>query len=301
MKGAFFNDGVTLIQQSGKEYQNIEPLWNWTMLPGTTCDTTLKPNSDAVFKTNNTGLFTGLVSDGANGISAMDYQRLGIKAQKSYFMINGILVALGAGIESPDMKNVVTTVNQCYYKGKVIKSTPNSGGPQWVLHDNTGYLFLNNTIAKTTVKKHTGAWNTIDGASTAQVLTDSIFTLYVPQSTSNTYAYMVKPEATATNMAQVAKRNPIEVISNTAKVQAIQWGMTAMAVFYQPGLLKFDAIQVETDKPCMLICKTTAGKQQLWVSDPSRSQTTINVSFNGKLHNVTLPKGDYLGSTVKVD
>jgi chondroitin AC lyase len=300
MKGAFLNDGVTLIQQSGKEYQDIEPVWNWTMLPGTTCDTTIKSNEAATFKTNNIGVFTGLVSDGANGASAMDYNRLGVKAKKSYFFVDGMLVALGAGIESADAKNVVTTVNQCFYKGGVVKSKSNSA--QWVWHNNTGYFFIDRSApAKTLIQKQSGAWNTIDGASGPQVLSDSVFTIYVPQATASSYAYVVKPETEAKQMDKLSQKLPVKVISNTAQTQAVESNSMAMAVFYQPGQVQFSSGKILADKPCMLICKKINGEQQLWVSDPSRSQSTVSLTINGKVHNVNLPQGAYLGSTVKVD
>ena len=100
MMGAYLNDGVSLIQHSGREYLDICGFWNWTMLPGTTCDTTTLPNQAAVFNTSNQAGFVGQVSDENNGLTTMAYNRLGIRAHKSYFMVNDMLVALGAGIEA---------------------------------------------------------------------------------------------------------------------------------------------------------------------------------------------------------
>jgi chondroitin AC lyase len=116
LKGSFLNDGVCLIRRTGKEYQNIEALWNWDMLPGITCDTSFDPAATAIFHTKNNSQFVGQVSDGVTGISSMCYNRLGITAFKSYFFIADMHIALGAGISSKNKSNLVTTVNQCFYR-----------------------------------------------------------------------------------------------------------------------------------------------------------------------------------------
>jgi len=301
LKGAFLNDGVTLIQQSGKEYKDIQPLWNWTMLPGTTCDTTIKPYDREVFKTSNLGKFTGLVSDGTIGASAMTYDRLGTKALKSYFFVNDMMICLGAGIESTNTKNLVTTIDQSYYTGKVVKSPVNSSALPWVWHNNTGYFFMDKHEHTTTVKKQSGAWNAIDNAADTQVLSNTVFTLYEPQIKFNTYAYVVKPETDAKSMAKLAQNLPAKVIFNTTKVQAIQSGSSVMVAFYAPGSLQTAGLKIQADKSCLLLYKTTAGKQQLWVSDPSRSQSVVNIVINGKSRQVTLPQGELAGSSVMAD
>jgi chondroitin AC lyase len=297
LKGAFLNDGVTLIQQSGKEYKDIQAVWNWTMLPGTTSDTTIKPYDREVFKTANKGIFTGQISDGTIGASAMTYDRLGIKAYKSYFFVNDMMVCLGAGIESLDRKNLVTTVDQSRYTGTIVKMA----GKPWVWHNNTGYFFIGNTIPINTVNPQSGAWNTVDNAADKQILTDSVFTLYIPHTKSNAYAYAIRPETDVKSMDKLNQNLPVRVLNNTTELQAIQWGTTLMAAFYAPALLKTVGLQIKPDKPCMLICKTMAGKQQLWVSDPSRSQLSVNLSINGKVQQVLLPQGDLLGSSVKIN
>ncbi|MEO6523560.1 MAG: polysaccharide lyase family 8 super-sandwich domain-containing protein [Mucilaginibacter sp.] len=302
MKGAFLADGVTLIQQSGKEYRDIQAVWNWAMLPGTTSDTTIKPYDREVFKTSNLGVFTGLISDGTIGATAMTYDRLGVKAHKSYFFVGDMMVCLGAGIESAHRKNLVTTVDQNYYTGKVVKSQANSPLLPWVWHNNTGYFFIDkNSKPVTTIKAQAGSWNTVDNAADKQMLSDSVFTLYQPQSTLDTYAYIVRPETDAKSMTKLAQSILVKVIKNTAEIQAIQSGNTLIATFYTPGLLQVTDYNIQPDKACMIVCKTIAGKQRVWVSDPSRTQLSVNLSINAKVKRVVLPQGALLGSSVEVN
>lgn len=45
----------------------------------------------------------------------MVYDRAGVKAHKSYFFADDLMVALGSGIEVPNITNMVTTVEQRFY------------------------------------------------------------------------------------------------------------------------------------------------------------------------------------------
>jgi len=300
LMGAFLNDGVTQVRQSGDEYRDIEPFWNWAMLPGITCDTIVKPNDVNVFKTNNLAKFVGLVSDGTSGASVMAYDRLNVKANKSYFFVNDMLVCLGSDIESADAKNVVTTVEQCYNTGKVVKSDSKTG-PQWVWHNNTGYFFPGKGIdIKTSVEMRKGTWKTVDAVADDKQLSSPVFTLYIPHNQTNSYAYVVKPQTKAKDMDGLSAHLPVTILSNTKSLQAVQSGKVTMAIFYEPGLLQSAGLKIQVNQPCMVIYTNTPGKPELRVSDPSRIQGTINVMVNEKARIAQLPQGDYLGSTVLV-
>lgn len=300
MLGTFLTDGVTLIQQSGIEYRDIHPLWNWTMLPGTTCDTTIKPYDREVFKTSNTGQFTGLVSDGISGLSVMDYNRLGVKVHKSYFFIHDMMVCLGAGIEAASKNNLVTTIDQNYYTGKVSRSAAKNSMLPWVWHNNTGYFFLDKHVAQVSIKSRSGAWNAVDNAAGKQVLTGHVFTLYEQHTAFNNYAYVVRPESDEKTMDKLAKELDVRIIKNTSDIQAIQTKDDLMVAFYTPGILQAN-YRVETDKPCLIMLKVTDGKQAIWVSDPSRTQLQLTLKINNEIHRVELPKGDWQGSVIKVN
>ena len=86
LSGYHLGDGMLLIQRSGDEYHDIQPVWNWRRLPGTTCLQTpgpLPPPYSSRVPTD----FTGGLSDGVNGYAAMDYKRPGISARKSWFFM----------------------------------------------------------------------------------------------------------------------------------------------------------------------------------------------------------------------
>jgi chondroitin AC lyase len=311
LMGAFLNDGVTLIQRTGREYHNIEALWNWAMLPGVTGDTTIDPRSKEATASASHSDFVGQVSDTTEGISAMYYNRLGIHAYKSVFLLDGMMIALGAGITSAHKENLVTTVNQRYYKGGELYSDKSRNGQTWLWQDSTAYLFMGpNQQVKTTTDLRPGDWNIVDKASPDRLVADSLITIYLPHADQDSYAYIIKPGIGREEAGRLAEENPVRVLANTAGLQAVQINHRIMAVFYTPGELKIgDNLSIKADKPCMVICKpgvqgnkdgqaTEDGQAtKIWVADPTRTQQTITLTVNGHDLSIKLPAGDYAGST----
>jgi chondroitin AC lyase len=302
LKGAFINDGLALVQSNGKEYRDIEAIWNWTMLPGTTCDTTVDPGGKKAFATGNTSTFVGQVSNGAEGISAMDYSRMDVKAHKSYFFVDDMLIALGAGIASADKKNLVTTVDQSFHTGVLI-SGKNKNGQEWLCHDGKAYYFLDNTESvKTKTEYRNGGWEGVNNNDTGddKPSAGNIVTTYIEHSKNNNYAYLIKPGVNVKQL-QAGLNTGVKILANTTRMQAIATGNNIMIVFYHPGSITVNHTTIKTDKPCQFICKKNRNKlSNVWVSDPTRQQDAINLSIGKIIRQVKLPMGDYKGSSVKV-
>jgi hypothetical protein len=90
------------------------------------------------------------------------------------------------------------------------------------------------------------------------------------------------------------------ILSNTTDVQAIQSKVSVMAVFYKPVSLKVSSTEsIQPNQPCILIYKKMGSQKVIWVSDPTRKLKSIQIQIGAKTMNVTLPTGDYKGSTVK--
>lgn len=296
LKGAFLNDGVSLIQRTGKEYQDIEALWNWTMLPGTTCDTTISSSAASTFATNNVSDFVGQVSNGALGISAMYYNRLGVKAYKSYFLMYGMMVALGADIQAPDMANVVTTVNQRNYNSTL-------GGPQegknWLDYDAVSCFSLDpGTLIKSKKEHRKADWGEVDKASAGTMAEGDVLTWYIIHNQSRQYSYLVHSSRISPLQKVMLKHPTVKVLSNTKTLQAIQLTNTVMAVFYQPGILKVGGSEIKADKPCLIIIENNKSAPAMWVSDPSRKLENIGITIDHQLKKIKLPTGELAGSSV---
>ena len=123
-------DGVNLIQRRGNEYTDIQPIWDWRRLPGTTTEQaaySLTPGT--TWGMPGTTGFVGGVSDGRNGATVLDYSQRNVKARKSWFFFDDIQVALGSGIDAPAATGeVITTLNQTFQSGSAVWAATSGSG-----------------------------------------------------------------------------------------------------------------------------------------------------------------------------
>ncbi len=118
------------------------------------------------------------------------------------------------------------------------------------------------------------------------------------------YAYVVLPNKTAEQTAEYSKNPDIEILSNTALLQAVRekkLGITQM-VFWGNG--KCENISVSA--PCMVMAQATEGGMEISVSDPTQKLTELTVTVNQKMalesadSGIGVTKGDS-GVTLKID
>ncbi len=322
LQSFYLGDGVTTLYVDGKEYgttkgQEIFPVWNWQRLPGTTVEqmatipTSLTedgtPDTATLNQYIGLGSFVGEVSNGTNGLAAMNYARAAVTvtAHKSYFYFDEGFVALGAAINDTNAANpVYTTLDQTLLDGNITVeksdgsqttfgagTTMNLSDPRWILHDGVGYLLLgDNGNVTVQSQSQTGTWQSI-GVSTGSV-TQNVFTAYInhgvaPQNAG--YAYAVLPGATASSLDTYASSNsPISVLSNTSAIQAVRenaQGLTEIA-FFQPGTLSISpSLSITVDQACLvMIRELTDGSLEVSVSDPTQSLSQVHVSINQHLN-----------------
>lgn len=328
MLGYYMGDGVALLYQSEKEYENIFPFWDWKKIPGTTLsqDTAALPVLTAWGYSIQSD-FVGGVSDNKNGIAVMQYNRDNVKANKSWFMFNDMVVCLGSNINSTRGFTVATTANQSFLNGDVIIGTANGErmgaalevleSPQWILHDNVGYIFPKGGSVHLEAQTVTGAWNKVVGYYSAEEKQTNIFKLWVDNGVNpvaGKYAYILVPNATKQKM-QALNSEQAFAITNESDIQTVESvdGRVAGVVFYKAGVAQvFGGIEVT--EACVAMLKKTDKGVSLFVADPTQKLTSmqliLNESFsanntitkNGKtIVNINFPKGFDAGKTVHIE
>lgn len=302
LKTYFMSDGCTNIVQTGDEYFNIFPVWNWSHIPGTTAPQVEKiPMDPQGWGVLGTSTYAGGVSDSIYGATAYAYMdtnpAVNTGAKKSWYFFDEEVVCLGAGIQSTSTYPVHTTVNQCFLKddllvnkkGKeeaVAKGSYTLQAPQWVLHDHIGYFFPQKEEVFLTAQTQTGRWYDINTSKSKKEEKMDVFTLGINHGVGpkdGTYAYIVVPGKTsAQEMEAYQKKNAIEILSNTAKIQAVRntklnvW----MVTFFEAGTFKHKDLSVTVDKPCVLMVKDiTAKSANLHIADPGQTQSPIQVEL----------------------
>lgn len=333
IRGYYLGDGATYLYQSGKEYENIFPYWDWKKIPGTTTqqdDKELPVLTASGYRIKSD--FVGGVSDGKTGIAVMDYNRNGLSAKKAWFIFNDLIVCLGTGINSTSGAPVTTSVNQSLLNGEVIvkakteKPFPAESSemlsPKWILHDQAGYYFPEGGNLKLETKTVTGSWNRVASMYEDEPIKAGIFKLWVEHGANpagETYAYCVVPQATKAKMQQLTAKPSFRIVKNESEIQAVvssdqKWGGI---VFYQAGKSELFG-SIETNLPCVVMLKKGKDGLALAVSDPTQKLNQIQLTMKGNYQTtnpsvtvsssqgnsiltVSLPKGDEAGKTVSME
>lgn len=302
LKTYFMSDGCTNITQTGDEYFNIFPVWNWCHIPGTTAPQLGKvPMDPKAWGVLGTSTYAGGVSDSIYGATAYAYMdtnpEVNTGAKKSWYFFDNEVVCLGAGIQSTSTYPVHTTVNQCFLKGGIMvdkgdkEETLANGShtlqaPQWVLHDKIGYFFPQKEEVFLTAQTQSGRWYDINTSKSKKEEKMDVFTLGINHGVGpkdGSYAYIVVPGKTsAQEMKAYQKKNAIEILSNNPKIQAVRntklnvW----MVTFFEAGTFTHKELSVTVDKPCILMIKDITSKSaNLHIADPGQTQSPIQVEL----------------------
>ena len=301
MMGLHLGDGVTYFYRTGAEYEDLFPVWDWRRLPGTTClqnAQSLVPNSK---RCRGKSDFVGGVSDGTEGVTAMEYIRGSLHARKTWFFLDDAVVCLGAGIHCDDPEAVLTSVNQCVLNGPVTISAGRqtrelSRGERftvrldWVHHDGIGYVLLKPQTATAGAVTQSGNWHAIHRRESAATVERDVFSLWIDHGLKPTdarYAYAVLPDVSVEDVRSFSEAPRLTVLAQTPSLQAVASadGRKVQVAFFEPGRLAWgDGRTIEVDVPCLVMFDETAAPARLHVADPTHRQEAIKVRLSGKYH-----------------
>ncbi len=306
MQGLHLGDGTLLLYQTGKEYEDIVPVWDWRRLPGTTCD---QGFDELTPKGAGAGFggaeFSGVLGDGETGVAAMIYKRNNLTARKAWFFEKDAVICLGAGIDGKSEGTVLTSVQQSWLTGPVVTSTgKGSSGTHklkprdWVHHSGTGYRHFDESTLQ--IERVKGNWNSSFPTRGDRPAKGDVFSLWIDHGKSprdQSYAYQIFPRTKADKMDAVIGSNATKLLSNTKALQAIENTEGVYAVFYKPGKLTLGHGKIiGTDKPCILILRS----DKLVVVDPTQKLRNLTISVGGRKFRVDLPSGNEAGRQVVV-
>jgi chondroitin AC lyase len=328
IQGYYMGDGATFLYQSGEEYRNIFPFLDWKKIPGTTTmqdDDPLPVLTARGYRIESD--FVGGVSDGEIGVAALDYNRNGLQARKSWFMFDGKIICLGAGISSKTGLTVTTGVNQTYLNGEAtlkigeqissVEGKQTLKSPSWILHDNLGYIFPDGGNLVLQAENIEGSWNWVARRYPDERMEADLFKLWFdhgknPQDGS--YEYILVPGADKEQLESLEKDFPFE-ISNEIYIQAVLTKDKTLAgiIFYRAG--KFDRdYGIEVNKPCVMMLRKKPEGLQVSIADPTQMEKEIQITFKGEfthdharvengktIVSVTLPQGEEAGKTITLD
>jgi chondroitin AC lyase len=305
LSGFYSADGALYLYRRGDEYQDIFPLWNWSRLPGITAVQTPPP----VYKESQVPTdFAGGLSDGAEGLAALDYRRVGVAARKAWFFTADSVVALGAGVSGTADAPIATTVNQAHLRGAVrVRSAAGTEditrgnrtlpGEVVVEHDGWRYTLASDAPVRLEAGPVTGHWKKVytNPSTPPADVTAPLFALgfdHGVRPNGGRYAY------TASLAASPASIDP-RVLANTDTVQAVAFASGKVAlVFWQAGDFTLpDGARLTASAPCLVLIDGLTAR----VVDPTQKLRALTLSRNDITRPVTLPTGGAAGTPAVVD
>jgi hyaluronate lyase len=241
-KGWHTGDGQTYLYNDDTEQYN-DDFWatvNYDHLPGTTVETGTRIPG---FKTSTKDWAGGVALLDRYGVSGMELAAAGqtLTAKKSWFMLDGKIVALGAGITCQDSAEVNTYIEQrkigpnntdgFSINGKVVLAADGSevfANTAWAYLSNKipgaaiGYYFPNTTTLYAAKALQTGAWYDVNVNYSKKVMSHHYLTLWANHKRQTDYAYVLLPGFTAAATQTYAEKPDVQILANTVAVQAIE-------------------------------------------------------------------------------
>lgn len=319
MRGYYMADGALYVYKDSSEYYDIFPLWDWRRLPGVTAyldDNSPMPQPDKKDKYTNRTNFVGGLSDGKNGISAMLLRKDGLSADKFWFFADSAIVCFGTGIESDSTLQVVTSIEQCWEKGKVqvyrgAEPISFKEGAEYdmndlkILHNGLGYLFFQNEgkciIDAAKVK---GNWHDIMQMYPEETVSGNVFSIYLnhgkcPENVS--YSYMIIPGADS-DLLRNFNRDAYCILSNDRNIQSVIHNDVCWAAVKNPSTLDLSvSVSVNFLTAGLYRIEIHNGKvYSVMYSDPTQQLDTVSFLINNRKFTSQLPIGVMKGTVVHV-
>lgn len=252
LMGFYLADGATFYYVRGDEYENVFPLWNWHLIPGTTTPCLpggRMPRCGHDDDRNRTDKVWGLTV-GQCGMSAMEINRLGTHAKKAWVYADKFVLCIGAGIRSDSTSVLYTCVDQRNARGPLQRITPAR-----FHHDRTGYI-VDTGHAEATVDERTGDWRDNMGSYRPWTVQGSVMQIAIRHDNGThgkgSYVYAVMPDCTADDVRSFKFNDEIRVMRNDDKAQIValrcQPGIVWVAA-YESGTYQIGHKRVHIEKP----------------------------------------------------
>ena len=323
LRSWYLGDGCNVLMRDGDEYLDIQPVWDWQRIPGTTVELLPnfgpiagKPDGDPLgfVPTRNSitrlgqESFVGGASDSTYGAFGGKFARAALSVRRAWFFFDDEYVALGAGLACASDNPVITTLDQRHFKSAPTVDT--GATPRWLACDGVGYAFLGASppTYKFTAGPQSGSWHDVSLAFPPDVVSQPVFKAWIehgPRPADASFAYAVCPTTDERALAAYAAAPPVAIARNAADAQAVWHAKLRRggAIFYEAGSVAMTGgATLAVDRPCIAWLDLSADVPAITVSNPENQPATIRVALTrgGKTTttDVELPGGTRAGASV---
>jgi len=307
-RSVHLTDGASLLYMDGSEYRDVFPVWDWSLIPGTTALRWLDGGTPKTGEERSVGqmgvaAFAGGVSDGEYGAAAMELDRGALRAKKAWFFFDGEYVALGTGIDlnqAGSNSSVLTTLEQKQLEGSVVRDDSKRGVV--IVHDHVSYVLPANARILLQTQPKQGRWSDI-GTGRHELVTMPMFLLAIdhgPSPHDASYRYIVIPDSDVSAAKQELRSPRVKVLRNNAQIQAVESVEDAIVegVFYQAGTLKTFLGSMKVSEPCAVMLRRVNGRIRVAVANPRATALKMEVFLDRRRLVFSLEGGDSGGRSV---
>lgn len=252
LRGYNLSDGALMLYTDGDEYVDIFPVWKWRLIPGTTTiyendgQNESKHGIYIRFKSQNEVAISESFDDAKIGVSAMNIDKDGLKANKSWFFCDDYIVCVGSDISHAD-KEVTTSINQTLSKGDVEKgentnyTTYTHGGVRYNTAKDSDIVFTNDI--------QSGDWNDIAYLySKSDTLTKKVFNIFIKHGLApknRQYLYIIEPKPSRNSAEKVSQ---IELIRSSDNIHIIKHPNNLyQIVFFSKGEVEINGKKIASE------------------------------------------------------
>lgn len=290
--------GNHYVMREGNEYEGLQPVWDWSRLPGLTLPAY---RSTLVEKP-----FTGGLSDGERGLATMDYTQAGeagfFTVKKSWFFHDGLILGLLGGWDYTTFWGQITTgLEQSRWQSEMVFSVdetvqtvaapgdaadPGMGAVEvdWVVHDQIGYMVLEGAKGILRLGPQAGSWRLLDRDRSPAPVLASVFGYSMEHTHEpSPTGFVIVPGASADAMIALADAPPWTILRNDEQVQAVTFSDgTRYAVFYTAA----SAGGITVNRSCAVMVSPTG---EWRISDPRHRGGALEIEIDGTSYDFTLP------------
>ncbi len=291
MLGQRVNDGDGYALRDGPEYADLQPVWDWSALPGLT----YAAGAGGVQQKP----FAGAAGDGPVGtttgaagmeLAFADRTRDSMLSAHKFWAFHGdAVVCLVGPVASRNLAGPVhTTLDQCHLDGPVVvDGKPVTGdvpavpvGSVW--HHGLAYVPIGGLPVTLHVGDRTGSWQRVESAESKAPVTEAVMFAEIEHPAGQAGGFAVTAAATPADAARLAAAPPWTVVENDDAAQAMTFadGTVTLAA-YAPATVG----PVRVDRPCVAV--RVGGVW--WASDPAHGGGPVTLVDAGRTVTATLP------------
>lgn len=309
-RGYYTGDGATFLYNTGDEYLNIFPNWDWKRLPGVTCYNSSEPIASLDRKTyKNNSSFVGNVNDGEYGISVMRLNRDDLQANKFWLLTPDFVLALGNSISSDSICDVTTSIEQNINREPLMILKNN----EWtnidsivtkekdirIYHNKTGYILLGGETVIATNQEREGKWNTVmnlyPDSFSEKMKINNIWIDHGISPEDAKYAYILLPNTDKDKTKNFDLRK-IDIIQNDDKEQIVKYKDYWFIASQEAIDLKLsEKVNLKSNTGGLFMISENG---EVYYSDPTQQQEGIKISLNDNTKSISFDNNAEKGKSI---